>query len=68
MQLSGHHVIENYLVLAMVWLKIVEFELNNNHSLYCLFHQLYGLWFNLQTVEDGDLESAIQMTELVRSC
>ena len=31
-------------------------------------YQLYGLWFNLQTVEDGDLESAIQMTELVRSC
>ena len=33
-------------------------------------YQLYGLWFNLQTVqvEDGDLESAIQITELVRSC
>jgi hypothetical protein len=30
-------------------------------------YQLYGLWFNLQTVqvEDGDLESAIQITELV---
>jgi hypothetical protein len=30
-------------------------------------YQLYVLWFNLQTVqvEDGDLESAIQITELV---
>jgi len=28
-------------------------------------YQFYGLWFNLQTVEDGDLESAIPMTEVV---
>jgi hypothetical protein len=28
---------------------------------------LYGLWFNLQTVEDGNLESAIQMTEVVEA-
>jgi hypothetical protein len=25
------------------------------------------MWFNLQTVEDGDLESAIQMTEVVEA-
>jgi hypothetical protein len=31
-------------------------------NLYVLARQFYGLWFNLQTVEDGDLESAIQMT------
>ena len=30
-------------------------------------YQFYGLWFNLQTVEDGDLESAIQMTEVVEA-
>jgi hypothetical protein len=28
---------------------------------------LYGLWFNLQTVEDGGLESTIQMTEVVEA-
>jgi hypothetical protein len=28
---------------------------------------LYGLWFDLQTVEDGNLESAIQMTEVVEA-
>jgi hypothetical protein len=27
----------------------------------------YGLWFRLQTVEAGDLESAIRMTEVVEA-
>jgi hypothetical protein len=30
-------------------------------------YQYYGLWFNLQTVEDGNLKSAIQMTEVVEA-
>jgi hypothetical protein len=29
--------------------------------------EFYGLWFNLQTVEDGDLKSAIQMTDVVEA-
>jgi hypothetical protein len=28
---------------------------------------VYGLWFDLQPVEDGNLESAIQMTEVVEA-
>jgi hypothetical protein len=31
---SRHHLIENKLVLAMIWLKITELVLNNNHSHY----------------------------------
>jgi hypothetical protein len=30
-------------------------------------YQCYGLWFNLQAVEDGYLESTIQMTEVVEA-
>jgi hypothetical protein len=56
----------------MLWLKIAEFELNNHLKLkkQQIKYQLYGLWFNLQTVqvEDVDLESAIEIAELVRSC